>query len=268
MVAKDERKGFAGKLDEFIGFIRTYTIAYCIPGWQSRLTKLYRPFVKEGMLCFDIGSHFGNRIQVWRKLGARVVAVEPQPSLYAFLTSKYQNDSNVSLIQGVLADRVGEVTFYHNTKNPSVSTIDQDWLEEKRTDPMWGKYTWDRQFTVAASTLDMLISTYGIPDFCKIDVEGAELTVLSGLSTPLKCLSFEYLTIDKSRTLSCIDRLEELGSYEYNWTFSEFSRLKSKKWLNADEMKAIVSGMNDGNYSGDIYASLVVDTEPRKNIQS
>lgn len=156
-----------------------------------------------------------------------------------------------------LADQVGEVTFFHNSKNPSLSTIDPSWIEAKKSDPLWGKYTWDLEFTVATSTLDVLITTYGIPDFCKIDVEGAELIVLSGLSTPLKCLSFEYVTIDKPRTLSCIDRLEELGSYEYNWTYSEFSKMKSEKWLNAKEMKVAALAMNDGTYSGDIYARLV-----------
>lgn len=244
-------------LGELMGFIRTFVIAYCIPGWSMRLKKLYQPFVTQGMLCFDIGSHFGNRMYVWRRLGARVVAVEPQPMLFAFLASKFRNDAGVTLFQGVLTHQEGEVTFYHNTKNPSLSTIDQTWIEEKRSEPMWGKYNWDFEFTVQASTLDALIERHGIPDFCKIDVEGAELRVLSGLSTALKCLSFEYLTIDKERTLQCIDRLEEIGVYEYNWTYSEFSKLKSENWLSAVDMKAAASAMNDGTYSGDIYARLV-----------
>jgi hypothetical protein len=110
---------------------------------------------------------------------------------------------------------------------------------------------------VQAFTLDQLIGRYGSPDFCKIDVEGAELLVLSGLSSPLKCLSFEYLTIDKERALGCIERIEALGRYEYNWTFSEASALKSPTWLTAAEMKAAVQGMNEGTYSGDVYARLV-----------
>lgn len=225
------------------------------------MTRLYRPFIKPEMLCFDIGSHFGNRIVIWRKLGARVVAVEPQPSLYAFLVSKFRKDKDVALIQGAIASQEGEVTFYHNTKNPSLSTIDQSWIKEKKIDPMWGKYTWDLEFSVPASTLDTLIKRYGVPDFCKIDVEGAELMVLSGLSTPLKCLSFEYLTITKERTLRCIDRLEQLGIYEYNWTYSESSKLKSEKWLRANDMKVATLAMNDGTYSGDIYARLVAGVE-------
>lgn len=245
------------KLGEWLGFARTYAVAYGVPGGKARLFRLYRPFIRQGMLCFDIGSHFGNRIPIWRKLGATVVAIEPQPSLHAFLARKYGGDDGVTLLQGVVAREEGVVSFYHNSKNPSLSTIDRNWIEEKKTDPMWGKYSWDKEFQVQAFTLDQLIGRYGSPDFCKIDVEGAELLVLSGLSSPLKCLSFEYLTIDKERALGCIERIEELGRYEYNWTFSEASDLKSPTWLTAAEMKAAVQGMNGGTYSGDVYARLV-----------
>ena len=246
-----------GRAAKLFGFIRSYVIAYGIPGWKSRLLKLYKPFVKQGMLCFDIGSHFGNRISIWRKLGAKVVAIEPQPGLYSFLSRRYSGDTNITLLQGVVSNEIGQVTFYHNTRNPSVSTTDRSWIEEKKADPLWGKYIWDEEFQVRSFTLDQLIAQFGMPDFCKIDVEGAELNVLSGLSTPLKCLSFEYITIDQDRSLKCIDRIEELGRYEYNWTFSEFSALRSPKWLSATEMKTAIRRMKDGTYSGDVYARMV-----------
>ena len=34
-----------------------------------------------GDLVFDIGAHVGDRVAAFRRLGARVVAVEPQPAL-------------------------------------------------------------------------------------------------------------------------------------------------------------------------------------------
>jgi hypothetical protein len=127
---------------------------------------------------------------------------------------------------------------------------------------MWGKYVWDKEFQVPTFTLDQLIGRYGVPDFCKIDVEGAELLVLQGLSTPIPCLSFEYLTIEKERSLSCIERLAELAQYEYNWTLSESSTLQSAQWLTAAEMKAALLHLKDGTYSGDIYAKIVEPHRP------
>ena len=247
---------FGHKILEITGFLRTFIISYGIPGKQARLRKIYEPFISEGMLCFDIGSHFGNRIPVWSKLGANIVAIEPQPRLFKFLTRRYAKWENVTLLQTAVSDQKGILTLFHNTRNPSLSSIDKSWVDDKKKDPMWGNYVWDDEIQVQACTLDQLIAKYGIPGFCKIDVEGAEHKVLAGLSVPLKCVSFEYLTIDMARSLSCIDRLEQLGLYEYNWTFSEKSELKSPVWLSASEMKVAIEHMNDGVYSGDVYARL------------
>ena len=41
-----------------------------------------------------------------------------------------------------------------------------------------------------------MISRFGAPDFCKINVEGLELEVLRGLSRPVPALSFEYHAIE------------------------------------------------------------------------
>jgi hypothetical protein len=43
---------------------------------------------------------------------------------------------------------------------------------------MWGDRVGTR--TVHATTLDLLTDRYGVPDFVKIDVEGAEVLVLAG----------------------------------------------------------------------------------------
>ena len=45
------------------------------------MDRLYGQFVRPGDLVFDVGAHVGDRIAAFRRLGARVVAVEPQPAL-------------------------------------------------------------------------------------------------------------------------------------------------------------------------------------------
>src|SRR4029078_8074882 len=46
---------------------------------KERMDALYRNFVEPGDLVFDIGAHTGDRVSSFRRLGARVVAVERQP---------------------------------------------------------------------------------------------------------------------------------------------------------------------------------------------
>ncbi len=43
------------------------------------MDALYGQFVRPGDLVFDIGAHVGDRVSSFRRLGARVLAVEPQP---------------------------------------------------------------------------------------------------------------------------------------------------------------------------------------------
>ena len=67
------------------GIARSALIYRANPLKRRRSRSFYRQFVGPGDLAFDIGAHLGDRVQAWVDLGARVVAVEPQPHLVAVL---------------------------------------------------------------------------------------------------------------------------------------------------------------------------------------
>jgi 16S rRNA A1518/A1519 N6-dimethyltransferase RsmA/KsgA/DIM1 with predicted DNA glycosylase/AP lyase activity len=57
--------------------------------WKTHihgLREFYRPFIPKGSLVFDIGANVGEYTQAFLDLGARVVAVEPNPDLARKLT--------------------------------------------------------------------------------------------------------------------------------------------------------------------------------------
>jgi hypothetical protein len=62
------------------GVIRSLRIYYGDPRRRGALDRHYAGFVGAGDLVFDIGGHVGDRVASFRRLGARVVAVEPQPA--------------------------------------------------------------------------------------------------------------------------------------------------------------------------------------------
>jgi len=131
-----------------------------------------------------------------------------------------------------------------------------EWLTTVQQNRRFAGVRWDEQVRVMVTTVDALIAQDGKPAFCKIDVEGAELEVLQGLSQALPALSFEYIPAKIDTALNCIKRLDQLGHYDYNWRVSEFPRLRSPVWLSSQEMSANLSHMpRDGN-SGDVYAKL------------
>ena len=46
---------------------------------RTKMRDLYGPYVRRGDLVFDVGAHMGTYTEVFVELGAKVVAVEPNP---------------------------------------------------------------------------------------------------------------------------------------------------------------------------------------------
>lgn len=240
-----------------MGLLRSLWI-YRRPGRQRELRRLYRPFVKSGGLVFDIGAHLGDRTTAFSALGARVVALEPQPALFAWLERFCADRPGVTLLMQAAGAQVGEAELAVARSNPSVATLSKDWRDEvSRQGQGFEKVDWDHRVSVPVTTLDELIRTYGVPDFCKIDVEGFEAEVLAGLSQPLASVSVEFVHASLARTRACIDRLEALAEYRYNVVPGERRDMLWSSWYDADETRAWLDAGADQIPSGDIYARRV-----------
>ena len=240
-----------------LGFAFSFLIYYGLPFHHRALIHIYAPFIRPGDLCFDIGAHLGDRIRAWSKLGARVVALEPHPGLMNWLRRWYGNQAKITLVEQAVSTQPGTANLWISRLTPSISTISHQWLTKVQENRRFAGARWEEQITVHVTTLDALIAQYGKPAFCKIDVEGAELDVLRGLSQPLPALSFEYIPAAMETALGCIDRLSQLGDYEYNWRVSEWPRLRFPAWLSSQEMLAQLKSMSPEDNSGDVYARLV-----------
>lgn len=222
---------------------------------KSRMDALYRRFIRAGDLVFDIGAHVGDRVSSFRRLGARVVAVEPQPAPARALAIIHGRDREVRLVRAAASDREGELTLKLNTSNPTVSTASADFIAAADGARGWEGQVWDGELRVAATTLDALIAAHGAPAFIKIDVEGFEDRVLAGLSAPAPALSFEFTTIAREVALRALARLAGLdGSYRFNLSLGESMDFFSPDWMGADEMAELLARLPHEANSGDVYA--------------
>ena len=236
------------------GLLRSILMYYGVPLRNRALTRFYTQFACPGDLCFDIGAHVGNRLRALSRLGARVVALEPQPDCMRLLRRWYGPHPNIELIEQAVGAAPGTRILFVSERTPTVTTISRNWITAVGATPGFAGVCWDRNMPVRVTTLDELIARYGEPTFCKIDVEGAELEVLRGLSHPLKALSFEYIPAATDIAVACVDRLRELGQYEYNWSPGELPRLQSSAWLGPARMADLLRRMPLRERSGDVYA--------------
>lgn len=236
---------------------RSLDVYYGDAARDAAMDKLYARFVKPGDLAFDIGSHVGDRIGAFRRLGARVVALEPQPDCARVISALYGDDKDVTLVEAACGPVPGEITLHINSANPTVTTASREFVAAADGAGGWEGQVWDRQIAVPVTTLDALVARHGEPSFVKIDVEGFEADVLAGLTRSVAALSFEFTTIQRDVAYRCLERIAVIDAgYRFNVALGESQHLDFAEPVTAAAMAEHIRGLPHAANSGDVYAAL------------
>ena len=140
---------------------------------------------QTGDTIFDVGAHCGVSSYHFSKLvgpTGRVVAFEPDPVNYSLLLRNIERHqlTNVTPLQIAVADKRGEAEF--NCEE----TIGSG-LVQHSTRASIGKVV-----MVKTVTLGDAFQEWGLPSFCKIDIEGAEIAVISAAQDFLRKASCQF----------------------------------------------------------------------------
>lgn len=242
----------------WLGLARSLLI-YNNPLRRGPLRRFYRDLLTPGDLVFDVGAHVGTRARAMRAAGARVVALEPQEPFATFLHRSLPRDIILIRAAAGRAEAVAEMAI--SSLHPTVSSLQPDFVETAGATPGFAHVRWDRRQKVQVTTLDHLIAAHGLPAYVKIDVEGFELDVLSGLSLAVPLVSVEYLPDLPDQTAAVIARLMALGSYRFNPVRGEEGRFLWPEWRGPEEAMAWLRALPAGERSGDLYARLEVPAQ-------
>ncbi len=220
------------------------------------MDRLYGSFISQGDLVFDVGAHVGDRVASFRRLGAHVVAVEPQPSMVKVLKVLYGRSPAVVVEPMAVGRNSGTIDILINIENPTVSTASRDFVTAASEASGWREQRWTKTLRVPVTTLDSLIAKHGVPAFIKIDVEGFEEEALAGLTRPVKALSFEFTTIQRNVALACVERCSALGYGRFNAALGESQSFVHAGWIGSAAIASWLTALPYAANSGDIYAAL------------
>jgi len=147
--------------------------------WETWLTQSISRIIKPGDICIDIGANYGYYSLLMSTLtgkGGRTIAVEPNPYVFGLLEATSSvHSSCIEPVQVALSNVSGHTTliipdnFYGDAS--IVQRKDKPRVARSRVD-------------VKTQTLDELAIELELPriDLIKMDVEGAEPRVFSGMT--------------------------------------------------------------------------------------
>jgi FkbM family methyltransferase len=216
--------------------------------------KIYKTLLKKSDLCFDIGANIGNKTQEISNLVSKVICVEPQPSCVSYLKNRFKFNNNIIVVGSGCGPEIGKDRLFISQFD-TLSTMSTEFIETTKKERFHG-VTWNSQIDIEIITLDYLIAEFGVPNFCKIDIEGYEFEVLKGLSQPIQLVSLEFTPELKENTFKCIDKLLSLdNNYLFNYSEGESGVFSFEEWQTSEEMKSFLAKNNDFKISfGDLYA--------------
>jgi FkbM family methyltransferase len=149
-------------------------------------------YVKDSRLVFDLGMNNGDDTAFYLGRGFNVIALDANPTLCETARRRFASavdEGRLAIVHAAIAAQTGEATFHVNLDNDHWSSLDIGWAGRDASRC--------RDIRVPCVTLPDLFGEFGVPHYVKIDVEGADQTVLDQLKGT--ALRPQYVSVEDCR---------------------------------------------------------------------
>jgi FkbM family methyltransferase len=175
-------------------------------------------------LIFDIGACEGNDTAYYLSRAFRVVAVEANPSLVSQLETRFAQEAesgSLTIVGACITVAAGETSFWVCDDVNEWSSCHLDIASRENAK--------HHAVTVPGVCFRALLENYGVPFYCKIDIEGNDRLCLQELTATTKPMfvSFEMPHSDADVDLEI---LRSLGYTRFK-VVSQVSRAQPVKFL-------------------------------------
>lgn len=116
--------------------------------FDSKKKYFFSQFIKKNDLVFDVGANIGQMTEIFLRLGARVVCVEPQTECYNFLQSKYRHHKNVTVVNKAVDSHHGLRREIFISEANALSSLSSSYIKATQNSGRYAEYQWggDRAF--------------------------------------------------------------------------------------------------------------------------
>jgi FkbM family methyltransferase len=223
---------------------------------RAKMHDLYGPYIRRGDLVFDVGAHMGAYAEIFVELGAKVVAVEPNPMCCERLR-RMARARDIQVENCAAGDVPGKLDLHICDENPSISTVADEWYTAAQQSPAHRDNKWLGTIEVRVVTLDQLAAKHGVPELVKIDAEGFDDHVLRGMSFSPRAVSFEFNLEIPQVAQRCLTAPIFASGYEFNYVRGMEMQLAGEHWMGPAELQERLHSLVGEFLYGDVLARQI-----------
>jgi FkbM family methyltransferase len=225
---------------------------------RRQMLNFHRGFISGGDLVFDVGANAEEYADLFLALGARVVAVEPNPTCCQRLRTIAKRGQ--LFVENCAVGEKEGIGSMHMCSASGLSTLSDEWYETAQASPIHGGTPWLGSTEVRVMTLDSIAARYGVLAYVKIDVEGFEDRVIAGMSFRAYALSFEFHFALLKLVNACLKKSVLERGYCFNYIIGNATTFELAKWVSAAEIVEILRQTQSEEEFGDIFCRRVGET--------